>query len=248
MKRPKLTLDIYLMIGDSRLLAIITARGGSKRLPRKNISVFNGQPLIAWSVKAGKNSQYVDRLILSTDDNETAQIAKSAGAEIPFKRPGELALDSTSSIDVVVHAINELAARGDIYEYVLLLQPTSPLRSARHIDEAVELLVDKDATGIISVTEVDHPYEWSGLLSQSLSMDDFLQRQLDSQSSQNLPVRYRVNGAIYIAKVDQFIKEKSFFLSSKLFAYKMDREVSVDIDTRFDFQFAEFLAVSSDLI
>ena len=228
------------MINKSRLLALVTARGGSRRLPKKNLAMLSGKPLIVWSIKAAMESSHVDRVIVSTENDEIAAVAQEAGAEVPFQRPTNLATDSASSTDVVEHALRELEKHGDRYGFVLLLQPTSPLRNSDHIDQAVALLQSKNADGVIGVTEVDHPAEWSNTLPDCLSMDGFSGKEFHARS-QEFPVRYRVNGAIYLSRVKRLMEEKTFFFPSNVFAYKMNRSVSVDIDTSLDLKLAEIL-------
>ena len=128
------------MIGQQRLLAIIPARGGSKRLPRKNILDLSGKPLIAWTIEAALNSKYIDRIVVSTDDQEIANISIKHGAEVPFLRPKSLATDDASSIDTVINVLGEIEIIDQHYEYIVLLQPTSPLRTEIDIDKAIELL------------------------------------------------------------------------------------------------------------
>ena len=143
-------------------------------------------------------------------------------------------------LDVVKHALNELNQRGQCYEFIVLLQPTSPLRTSKHIDESFELLQSKDADAIVGVTELDHPIELTNRLPDDLSMKGFFTT--DSHlRSQDFPKRYRVNGAIYLVRVESLIKENTIFLSDRIYAYKMDREVSVDIDTPYDLRLADAL-------
>ena len=182
----------------------------------------------------------MDRVIVSTESDEIAAVAQAAGAGVPFQRPTKLATDSASSIDVVEHALGELEKQGDRYGFVLLLQPTSPLRTSYHIDQAVALLQSKNADAVIGVTEVDHPVEWSNTLPDCLSMDGFFGKEFHFRS-QEFPVRYRVNGAIYLSRVKRLMEEKTFFFPNNVFAYKMNRAVSVDIDTSFDLKLAEIL-------
>ena len=229
------------MIGSERLLALITARGGSKRLARKNVLEFAGKPLIAWSIDAGLQSKYVDRVIVSTDDQEIAEISKSHGADVPFMRPSKLATDTASSADVIRHSVETLEAAGDDYGYLLHLQPTSPLRASRHIDEAVELLIQKDANGIIGVTEVEHPTEWMNTLPQNLSTDGFISKIHQGKRCQDFPQRYCINGAIYLCKKESLMMGDDVFYKEGAYAYKMDPMDSFDIDTQKDFLLAETL-------
>ena len=223
-----------------KVLALIPARGGSRRLPGKNLLKLCGEPITVWSIKAAQQSKYVDRIVVSTDSDEISEVARAAGADVPFMRPNYLASDTASSLDVVKHALNELNQKGQCYEFIVLLQPTSPLRTSKHIDESFELLQSKDADAIVGVTELDHPIELTNRLPDDLSMKGFFTT--DSHlRSQNFPKRYRVNGAIYLVRVESLIKENTIFLSDRIYAYKMDREVSVDIDTPYDLRLADAL-------
>jgi len=221
------------MYKDKIFLAIIPARGGSKRLPRKNILDLNGKPLISYSIEAGLNSKYIDNVIVSSDDDEILSIAKKFKAKT-IKRPDVLASDTATSFDAIRHTIDN----SDKYDYIILLQPTSPLRTVKHIDEAIELLEEKNADAIVSVCEMDHSPLWSNTLDESLSMNSFLRDEVLNKRSQELETFYRLNGAIYICKTERLLDEKSFFLNDNIFAYKMDRESSVDIDEEIDFKIA----------
>ena len=219
-------------IGKS-FLAVIPARGGSKRLPRKNLLDLCGKPLIAWSIEAGIKSKYLDAIVLSSDDSEILKIGEDYKIQT-IKRPQKLASDIASSVDVVKHVIKNLES----YEYIVLLQPTSPLRDSSHIDEAIELLENKNADAIISVCEMDHSPLWSNTLNENLCMQDFLNKDVLQKRSQDLDKYYRLNGAIYICKTKRFIEESSFFLKKNIFAYVMDVQNSVDIDKRIDLESA----------
>jgi CMP-N-acetylneuraminic acid synthetase len=222
------------MLYDKTFLAIVPARGGSKRLPRKNILDLEGKPLIAYSIESAFNSQYIDKVVVTSDDDEILSIAEIYGSDT-VKRPSALASDAATTFDVVKHAIEKVGA----YDYIILLQPTSPLRESIHIDEAIELLDLKNADAIISVCEVEHSPLWANTLDDSLTMTDFLQKGIDQKRSQELEAFYRINGAIYICRVDKFLDQKSFFLQENIFAYKMDREHSIDIDEMIDFELAK---------
>ena len=229
------------MIKGGKLLALITARGASKRLPKKNILKLANKPLIAWTIEASLKSHYIDEVIVSTDDVEIAEISRSYGADVPFIRPPELATENASSIDVLKHAVLTIKNLDRHFDYLILLQPTSPLRKATHINEAIQMYVDKKAKVVISVCEVSHPIEWAGLLPDDLSMDDFFLQELHGKRSQDLPQRYRLNGAIFIINIHEFLKHNSIMLKEGSYGFIMDREDSVDIDNHIDFKFAEFL-------
>ncbi len=229
------------MIGNKHLLALIPARGGSKRLPKKNSLSFSGKPLIAWSIEAGLKSKYVDEVIVSTDDIEIAEISKKYGATVPFMRPIELASDTSSTIDVVRHAIEYCNHNVGKFDYIVVLQPTSPLRTEKDIDASVEMLSNNQANGIIGVTEIEHPVEWINVLPDDLSMDNFFLNNNDNKRSQDFPVRYRVNGAIYLGKIKEILESNSFLDAGKVYAHIMDKASSVDIDCKLDFDYAEFI-------
>jgi CMP-N-acetylneuraminic acid synthetase len=219
-----------------KYLAIIPARAGSKRLPNKNILFLNGKPLIEWTIQAAKKSKYIDDIVVTSDSNKILEIANKYDI-ITLKRPKELATDSATTVDVIKHVLNEF----NKYEYIVLLQPTSPLRNEKHIDEAIEMLETKKADAVISVCEMEHSPLWSNTLPDDLSMRNFLKEEIKNKRSQDLDKYYRVNGAIYICKTDKFLQENTLFLKDNIFAYIMDRKNSVDIDDEVDFKLAEVL-------
>ena len=229
------------MINDKKLLAIIPARSGSKRLPNKNILPLNGKPLIQWSIDAAINSSFIDAVVVSTDSIEIADIAEKGGARVPFIRPAELSSDESTSIDVVLHAINELGSKGEYFNYVMLLQPTSPLRTEKHIDESVQLLLSKGAKAVVSVCRITHPIEWTGEIQDDLSMDAFIKNIEPARRAQDFPDRYSLNGSIYLVSVPEFVKYKKFAIDQGCFAYKMEPESSVDIDEQLDFEVCEMI-------
>jgi CMP-N,N'-diacetyllegionaminic acid synthase len=233
------------MINDLPCLGVIPARGGSKRLPRKNIMMLADKPLIQWTIEAGLESKVIDKLIVSTDDIEIASVSRRCGANVPFIRPSRLSKDITISYDVLDHALCELESQSEQYAYIIMLQPTSPLRSAQHIDAAASLLINKKADGVVSVVETEHPIQWCNVLPESLEMSSFIDPICRNVPSQDFPATYQLNGAIYISTVDRLRKEKSPLYGDGMFAYKMPRYESVDIDELIDFQFAEFLMLSN---
>ena len=225
------------MNNGKSFLAIIPARGGSKRLPGKNILPLNGKPLIAWSIEAAKKSNAIDRIIVSSDDDKILDIAQKFGADA-IKRPANLANDTASTVDVLLYTIENLEKK---YDFIILLQPTSPLRTEKHIEQAIELLLQKKADAVVSVTEVDHSPLWANTLPEDDNMGNFLRTEVLGKRSQDLEKYYRINGAIYIIKTDALLKEKSLFLKKNIYAYKMDRSASIDIDEKIDFEIASFL-------
>lgn len=225
------------MYGYKKILAIIPARGGSKGVPRKNIRNLAGKPLIVWTIDAAKNSKYIDACIVSTEDEEIKKIAESYGGYVPFMRPAELARDDTPGIEPVIHAINELPD----YDYVVLLQPTSPLRIVDDIDGAIEFCMERQVNSCVSVTEAEHSPYWMYTLDDNDLMSRVLKISSDkSYQRQKLPKVYRLNGAIYVAQCN-FLKESRSFIDEKTIGYVMPQERSLDIDTLIDFKFVEFL-------
>lgn len=225
------------MYKNKTYLAVIPARGGSKRLPHKNLLDLCGKPLIAWSIEAGLQSKYIDKVLVSSDNKKILDIATKFKTGI-IKRPKRLASDTATTFDVLKHAIDNLES----YDYIVLLQPTSPLRNDRHIDEAIELLEKKNAHAIISVCEMDHSPLWSNTLKSDQAMNEFLKEDILNKRSQDLEKYYRLNGAIYICKINKFFKEREFFLKENVYAYIMDRESSIDIDEDIDLKIANTLA------
>ncbi len=224
------------MYKGKTFLAIVPARGGSKRLPRKNMLDLNGKPLIAWTLEAGIKSRYIDDIIVTSDDEEILSMATQYAVST-VKRPEHLASDTASSFDAVMHAVAHLSA----YDYIVLLQPTSPLREAKHIDEAVELLESKHADAVVSVCETEHSPLWSNTLPKDGNMVDFLREDLIGKRTQDLETFYRLNGAVYICQQEKLLQEKRFFLQQNIYAYVMSKESSVDIDEALDFRLAELL-------
>ncbi len=229
------------MNGEPRLLGLIPARGGSKRLPRKNLRLLGGRPLIAWTIEAALESGCLDRVIVSTDDPEIAAVACDAGAEVPFLRPAELADDRTPSLEVLLHALRTLAAEGDRYDYLVELQPTSPLRHATDIRAAVSLLKERRADAVVSVCPTEHPPEWSNTLPPDGALRDFFRPGVRGTRSQDLPTSYRLNGAIAIFDCRRLLKTESTDMDDNGFAYVMPPERSIDIDTALDLHIAQAL-------
>jgi len=224
------------MLADKSFLAIIPARGGSKRLKNKNILPLSEKPLIAYSIEAGLQSKYIDKVVVSSDSSDILEVAQKYGANT-IKRPEELASDTASTFDAINHTLQHYQE----YDYIVLLQATSPLRTYKHIDEAIERLEKKSADAIVSVCEMDHSPLWSNTLDEDESLSDFLDESIANKRSQDLEQYYRINGAIYICQREKLLFEKNFFIKEKIYAYKMDKKYSIDIDEAIDFQIAEVL-------
>ncbi len=231
------------MINGTKILAIIPARGGSKRLPGKNIRLLAGKPLIAWTINAAQNSKYIDRIVVSSDSENILDISKEYGAET-IKRPPNIATDSSTSFKVVKHVVDSIS---EIYDFILLLQPTSPLRNEHHINEAIEMLVGKKADAVISVSALDHSPLWSNTLPSSGDMKNFLKPEIVNKRSQDLPQYYRINGAIYICRTKILLAEAKFIFDENSYAYKMEQEYSIDIDSLIDFKISEMLLMDTKI-
>ncbi|OKY24701.1 acylneuraminate cytidylyltransferase family protein [Thalassotalea sp. PP2-459] len=225
-----------------KILAVIPARAGSKRLPGKNSKMLCGKPLVQWTIEAAQQALEISDIIVSTDCENIADIAKQSGVSVPFLRPDSISGDEATAIDVVRHTANYLTEQGKSYDYVIWLQPTSPLRTVENIQHAIQVLKDKQASAVISVCECDHSPMWSNTLASDGNMQNFISTFVKKNPrSQALPTYYRLNGAIYIAKIEQLLEQETFFLDSNVYSYVMKREDSVDIDHHLDFKLAEFL-------
>jgi len=222
-------------------LTIIPARGGSRGLPGKNIKELCGKPLIAWTIEQARSCDNVRRIVVSTDNSQIAEISKQHGAEVPFIRPVELASATASTIDVIFHALAWVEKYENYRpEYVLLLQPTSPLRSWEDIVGAMQVLVAKNRRAVVSVCETDHHPWWSNTLPKDRSMKNFLRPEILNKRRQDLTIFYRLNGAIYLADVE-YLHEHNGFFGPDTFAYDMPKERSIDIDSAMDFKLASVL-------
>ncbi len=217
-----------------RVLAIIPARGDSKGLRRKNILDLAGKPLISWTIEASIKSKYITKTIVSSDYDEILNISKQYKADV-IKRPDELALDTTESEPVVLHVIRELEKDNQKFDYLVLLQPTSPLRDAESIDNAFDILFQSDATALISVCEINNKILKTFKQNKYGYIEGISNNKYPFMRRQDLPKTYMSNGAIYIIKVDEFIKNNSFF-TNKTIPYEMDKIQSLDIDTREDLE------------
>jgi len=224
------------------MIAIIPARGGSKGLPNKNIKLLNGKPLIAYTIEAALTTKYISRVIVTTDCNNIAVIAKEYGAEVPFIRPQSLSGDDSSAIDVYLHTISYLIDNDKInVEKFIVLLPTAPLREYTDITNAIELFEREKATTLISVHEATTPPSW-------YFKQDVRNRMINAELATNSVMSNRQNnekyiipnGAIYILDY-KLLKEKRTYYCDNTIAYIMPIEKSVDIDTNFDFMLAEFL-------
>jgi len=229
------------MYKGKKTLGVITARGGSKSIPRKNIKKLAGKPLIAYTIEAAKESKYLTRCVVSTDDEEIAEISRRYGADVPFLRPAELAQDDSTSMAVVQHALKWLKEnKGEEYDYLMILQPTSPLRTAEDIDGCIKKIVETDADSVMSMYELMDfsPKKFKKIIEGDLIEPYFQEEGRESSRRQDLDKMYKRNCAIYLTKTS-LIMEGDLF-GKKSVAYLMSEERSIDINSPLDFELAEF--------
>ena len=217
-----------------KIISIIPARGGSKGLPKKNILELAGKPLIAWTIESSLKSKYISKTIVSSDCDEILNISSKYGSEI-LKRPDELARDTTPTEPVVEHILQNIKDLGN-YSYLVLLQPTSPLRDEKDIDEAISKLIqEKDATALISVKEIDNKILKAFKITNNGYLEGISNNKYPFMRRQDLPKVFMPNGAIYIISINEFLKTKRLF-SDNAISYLMNEEKSLDIDTIDDFE------------
>jgi CMP-N,N'-diacetyllegionaminic acid synthase len=223
------------------ILGIIPARAGSKGVPRKNIRPVGNKPLIAWTCEAALSAPSLTRSIISTDDQTVIDIARAMNMEVPFIRPSELASDTTLAIDVVIHALNWLSENEDYYpDFVLWLQPTSPLRTSEDIEAAISIQREKSAQSVISVCPVEHHPMWMKRIDANELLLPWDSSQEFPQRRQELPQAYRLNGAIYLTSSQVLHSERSFYPVAT-YAYQMPTDRSLDIDSPWDLYVADLI-------
>lgn len=227
------------MYKGKKILAIIPARSGSKGLKDKNIKLLNGKPLIAYTIEAAINSNVFEDIIVSTDSVKYADISKEYGADVPFLREESLASDIATTEAVVIDMIEKLKLMNKEYDYFVILQPTSPLRDSNNIKEAIDLLLDNDLKSVVSVSKAEHSLAIYNTLKEDLSLEGFLKKS-DNKRRQELDTYYRINGAIYIIEINEYLISKNFY-GERSRAYIMDNKDSIDIDNDLDFKIAELL-------
>jgi len=225
-------------------LCIIPSRGGSKGIPRKNIKLLAGKPLIYYAINAAKKSKMTNRVVVSTEDEEIADVALKYGAEVPFLRPKKLAEDNIHSVFAVIDMINKLKKNYDYNpDAVVMLLPTAPLTSSDHIDDSLKLFFEKDKGSVISVSPFELPIsairkKKGEKIEPIFNVSNF---NVQRQDSENL----MVNAAIYVAKPERIIKDKTFH-GDVVYPYIMPKEVSVDINDEFDFRFVSYLMLNRE--
>lgn len=225
------------MIDGHTVLAVIPARGNSKGLPRKHLLDAGGKPVLAWSIEAGKGSRYIDRLILSSEDEEIMAVAEEWGCEVAFRRPSNLATDTAKIEDVLVHSLEAVAKP---YDYLVLLQPTSPLRTALDIDGCLETCRSIGAPACVAVSEPRKSPYWMFRIGEDGQMHPLFAEYQDTFRRQDLPPAHAVNGAVYVAEVAWF-RDRRSFIGPDTRAYVMPPARSVDLDSEQDLIFLRAL-------
>lgn len=225
------------MIGNRKVLALIPARGGSKGIKDKNIIDVEGRPLIAYSIEAAAASQYIDRIIVTTDSEKIKIISEKWGAEVPFLRPAEYAADNSTTLAAVLHAIRKLQSEGETFDILVLLQPTSPLRTKEDIDGALEKFIRIGCEALAGIS----PVADSPVLIRRLNENGRMEKLLQISSTvrrQDMPKYYRINGSIYINNIDEVDENTSF--NDNPIPYVMDVEHAVDVDDLKDLEVVKY--------
>ena len=231
------------MIDNHSVLAVVTARGGSKGLPRKNVRDTGGRPMVAWSIAAGHESRYVDRTILSSEDAEIIQVARDCGCDVPFVRPTELADDDSSIYDALFHALDNI---DETFDYIVLLQATSPLRSADDIDGCLRMCFDSGAPACVSVYDPQKSPYLSYTLDDAGKLRPLVPMPERPGRRQDLPPAYMLNGAVFVARID-WLRKYGTFMHEDTIGHVMPAERSLDVDDELDHLFVRALLAENEL-
>ena len=229
-----------------RILGLIPARGGSKGIPRKNIKLLEGRPLINYSIEAGLKCALMEKVVVSTEDEEIAQISREAGAEVPFMRPAELAADHSPTIDMVIHALQFFQNQGEIFDAICLLQPTVPFRLGNDLTQAITRFMESGADSLISVRSVPHAYNphWVYEQNQAGFLHTAISKELRITRRQDLPPAYHRDGSVYLCRSSIVLEDRSLY-GQKIIPFVMANSPNINIDTMEDWQAAESFASSN---
>ena len=223
------------------ILTLITARGGSKGIPKKNIKILNRKPLIQYTIEAAVKSKYTDEIIVSSDCEEIIKVSESLGIKVPFIRPKKLAQDKSKQEDAILHSMNWIEKNNGQFDYILVLVPTTPLRDSEELDRCIEYFLKmKKAKAVFSVSECGHHPLQANKLPKDLSMKKFMKKKYKWMNRQELPIYYQLSGSICISEWNHFKKKKSF-LTDETYAFITSRKKALDIDNIEDFRLAEIL-------
>lgn len=226
-----------------KTLCLIPAKGGSTRLARKNVLPLGGKPLLGWAVDAAAQSGLMDHIVVSTEDEQIAEVARTLGADVPFMRPLHLARDPAGVVDVALHTLGELRNRGKEYQTLVILLPTCPFRNADDVRNACELFRETNASFLMSVSRYEHTPFAAMSLDGERRLRPYFSEYI-GKKSQEMPKAYRANGAIHVLEVAAFERERSYY-AQPLIGYEMPWQRSIDIDTEHDLRFAESLLGSA---
>jgi CMP-N-acetylneuraminic acid synthetase len=230
---------------NPEIFGLVVARGGSKGIPGKNVRLMAGKPMIYWTIQAALKAKGLTRVFVSTDDHEIADICSHYGAEIPFLRPPALSTDTSTSVEVVVHFLNWLEQNQPcVPPFIMLLQPTSPLRTSVDIDAAIELQQEKDSAAVVSVVRSTHPPHWLKTISSEGFLQSWMNGDMPTQRQQ-VSHLYELNGAIYLVNTEVFLRLQTF-TPDRTAPYIMPPERSLDIDTFWDFTLADLVLRKMD--
>ncbi|MBX9769903.1 MAG: acylneuraminate cytidylyltransferase family protein [Candidatus Obscuribacterales bacterium] len=224
------------MFAGKTVLAVIAARGGSKGLPGKNLRLVAGKPLIYWSILEAQKSKLIDRLIVSSEDNEILAVARSFGAETPFVRPESLAADDTPGVAPVLHALEALPG----YDYVVLLQPTSPLRTVEDIDGSIGEAINKQSKSVVTISEPEKLPNWMCTLDENGRLSFLLGQSENTERRQDAKKIYALNGAVFVADCNWLVKSQRLDCEESI-GFEMPKERSIDVDDEMDLKICETL-------
>jgi CMP-N-acetylneuraminic acid synthetase len=227
---------------SKEIIALIPARGGSKGFPRKNIAMLSGKPLISYSIQSAQKANLVSRVIVSTEDAEIAEVSRRYDSEV-MDRPVELAQDDTPTMSVIIWVLNQLETEGYFADAIVLLQPTTPLRTSQDIDAAIQLYTESDCQSVVSICRMEHSPYWSFKVENGF-MKPLLGKKYLSMRRQSLPKIYLPNGALFISSPKVLYRIKSFY-TPRTVPYIMPSERSIDIDSEKDLWLAETILQNS---
>ena len=228
------------MIRNKTVLAFIPARGGSKSIPNKNIKKIAGKEMLGYTIEAARKTGVCDRIIVSTDSYNIAEVAQKYGAEVPYQRPAELAQDDSHMMDVIKQGMNWIEKHDQKYDVFLYLQPTNPLRKDRHIIEAFNVFFQKEANSVVSINATGHLPGRTNTIPENGQMKGFVDAGTMQKNRQELPQYYELNGAIEMILWDVMKTEWNWY-GEKSYPYIIPEPYGLDVDTMLDFRFAQFL-------
>lgn len=230
------------MMNGKSILALIPARGGSKRVPGKNIRPLGGKPLIAWTIETARAVSCIDEVLVSTDDSQIAQVARDCGASVPWLRPARLATDTASSIDVIEHALAQRKRDGKTFDVLLLLQPTSPFRLARHVEQILRMCIDAEGAPVVAFAPARTHPAWCFTVDEGGLARPIVAGDGTSRRSQDLPPAFEISGSLYAIGTQEYEVAKGFFTGKTRALVLHERHLAIDIDDEFDWMVAEAVA------